>query len=122
MATQKKDTTYSRNEKCINECDLTYVIAKIGGRWKLQILSKLDGKTLRYSALKKEFPHTTERMLALQRKGLEQDNLISRTVYAEVPPRVEYELTDIAKELIPIFAHLSTWGNRHKEVVKEKSN
>jgi DNA-binding HxlR family transcriptional regulator len=115
MAKRKVDSTYSRNEKCIVECDLTYVIGMISGRWKLQILSELEGRTLRYSDLKKAFPHTTERMLALQLKGLEQDGLVTRSVYAEVPPRVEYELTPETIELIPIFEQLSAWGNKHRE-------
>jgi DNA-binding HxlR family transcriptional regulator len=121
MAKRKEDSTYSRNEKCIVECDLTYVIGMIGGRWKLQILSELENRTLRYTDLKKAFPHTTERMLALQLKGLERDGLIKRTVYAEVPPRVEYELTEATKELIPIFEQLSAWGNKHREDEKAKT-
>lgn len=121
MAKRKEDSTYSLNEKCIVECDLTYVIGMIGGRWKLQILSELEGRTLRYSDLKKAFPHTTERMLTLQLKGLEQDGLVKRTVYAEVPPRVEYELTQATMELIPIFEQLSAWGNKHrKEEVRRR--
>jgi DNA-binding HxlR family transcriptional regulator len=114
MTKRKNDSTFSRNEKCIVECDLTYVIGMIGGRWKLQILSELEDRILRYSDLKKAFPHTTERMLTLQLKGLEQDGLIKRTVYAEVPTRVEYELTEATKELIPIFEQLSAWGKLHR--------
>jgi DNA-binding HxlR family transcriptional regulator len=119
MARRKEDSTYSRNEKCIVECDLTYVIGMIGGRWKLQILSELENKTLRYGDLKKAFPYTTERMLALQLKELEQDGLVKRTVYAEVPPRVEYQLTQATTELIPVFEQLSAWGKKHRK--KEKS-
>ena len=116
MADRKKNSTYSRNEKCIIECDLTYVVSKIGGRWKLQILSMLEGKKLRFSELKKEFSFTTERMLTLQLRALEQDGLVKRTVYAEVPPRVEYELTEMAVELGPIFKQLSDWGGKHRSL------
>ena len=114
MAIRKKTSTYSRNEKWMEDCDLTYVIGKIGGRWKLQILSALEEKKLRFTDLKKEFSLITERMLTLQLRALEQDGLIKRTVYAEVPPRVEYELTDLAVELTPILEQLSAWGNKHK--------
>ncbi|HEY5745123.1 MAG TPA: helix-turn-helix domain-containing protein [Chryseolinea sp.] len=119
MAVRKKNSTYSRNEKCIIECDLTYVVSKIGGRWKLQILSMLEEKKLRFSELKKEFSFTTERMLTLQLRALEQDGLVKRTVYAEVPPRVEYELTEMALELGPIFKQLSDWGGKHRSLTKK---
>jgi DNA-binding HxlR family transcriptional regulator len=111
---RKKNSTYSRNEKTIIECDLTYAIHKIGGRWKLQIMSILEENKLRFSELKKEFPLITERMLTLQLKALEKDGLIKRTVYAEVPPRVEYELTSMAVELEPILKQLSEWGGRNR--------
>ncbi|MEJ1237432.1 helix-turn-helix domain-containing protein [Chryseolinea sp. T2] len=115
MATEKKDTTYARNEKHVFNCDLTYVIAKIEGRWKLQLLSKLEEGKLRFTDFKKEFSFITERMLTLQLKALEQDGLIKRTAFAEVPLRVEYELTEIASELFPIFKQLSEWGSKHRE-------
>ena len=118
MATRKKNSTYSRNEQCIIDCDLTYVVYKIGGRWKLLILSKLENKKLRFSELKKEFSYITERMLTLQLRALEQDGLVKRTVYAEVPSRVEYELTAMALELGPIFKQLSDWGNKHRNLIK----
>jgi DNA-binding HxlR family transcriptional regulator len=119
MATRKSSSTYSRNEKWIADCDLTYVIAKIGGRWKLQILSALEGNTLRFSDLKKAFSMMTERMLTLQLKALESDGLVKRTVYAEVPVRVEYELTPLAVELWPVLDQLSAWGNKHRQQTGE---
>ncbi|WP_343306825.1 helix-turn-helix domain-containing protein [Chitinophaga niabensis] len=115
MATRKKDSTYSSNERWIIECDLTYAVNKIGGRWKILILDKLAGRRLRFSELKKEFPLITERMLTLQLRALEEDGMVKRTVYAEVPPRVEYELTEMAAEIGPIFKQLSIWGSKHRE-------
>jgi DNA-binding HxlR family transcriptional regulator len=115
MGTRKINSTYTRNEKCIIDCDLTYAVNKIAGRWKLQILGKLENKTLRFTELKKEFSYMSERMLTLQLKALEKDGLIKRTVYAEVPPRVEYELTERAIELGPILKQLSDWGSKHKQ-------
>jgi DNA-binding HxlR family transcriptional regulator len=121
MIVRKKNSTYSRNEKCIIECDLTYAINKIGGRWKLQILSELENGKRRFSELKKEFSFATERMLALQLRALEQDGLVKRTTYAEVPPRVEYELTEMAIELQPLLKELSTWGKKHRVAHKVES-
>jgi len=119
MAARKKNSTYSRNEQWIIDCDLTYAVHKIGGRWKLPILNSLDGKKLRFSELKKEFSYITERMLTLQLKALEEDGLIKRTVYAEVPPRVEYELTEMGMALDPILKLLSEWGGKQRNFVKE---
>jgi DNA-binding HxlR family transcriptional regulator len=120
MAGRKKNSTYSRNEKSIIECDLTYAINKIGGRWKLQLLSSLENKKRRFSELKKEFSFITERMLTLQLRALEQDGLVKRTVYAEVPPRTEYELTEMAVALAPLLKQLSDWGNKHRSVTKNE--
>jgi DNA-binding HxlR family transcriptional regulator len=116
MAARKKNSTYTRNEQHIIECDLTYAVHKIGGRWKILILDKLESGKLRFSELKKEFPYITERMLTLQLRALEEDGLVKRTVYAEVPPRVEYELTAMTLELVPIFKQLSAWGNRQRRL------
>lgn len=112
MSIRKTSSTYTRNEQCLINCDLTYAVHKIGGRWKLLILSKLQKGRSRFSDLKKEFSYITERMLALQLRALEQDGLITRKAYAEMPPRVEYELTDMAKLLLPVLDQLSNWGNK----------
>lgn len=114
MAARKENSTYTLNEKIIIECNLTFAVNKIGGRWKILIIDKLAGNKLRFNELKKELPYITERMLTLQLRALEKDNLVKRTVYAEIPPRVEYELTDMALEFIPIFRQLSKWGGKYK--------
>jgi DNA-binding HxlR family transcriptional regulator len=116
MADRKLNSTYTRNEQCIIECDLTYAVNKIGGRWKLQILSMLENKKCRFNELKKEFSHMSERMLTLQLRAMEQDGLLKRSVYAEVPPRVEYELTGLAIELGPILKQLSVWGRKQRNI------
>jgi DNA-binding HxlR family transcriptional regulator len=116
MAKRKENSTNMLNENYITgSCNLTYAVCKIGGRWKLLILCKLENGKLRFSELRNQINGITERMLTLQLRELEKENLVKRTVYAEVPPRVEYEMTDIAKELIPIWNQLSEWGQKHKE-------
>jgi DNA-binding HxlR family transcriptional regulator len=105
MAQRKKASTNSINRKMMNDfCGMVYAIDILGGRWKLLILYKLENKTLRFKDLKKIIPNITERMLTLQLRELEKNQLVQRTVYAEVPPRVEYTLTDSGKMLIPIYA------------------
>lgn len=118
MAARKKNSTYTRNEEHIIECDLTYAVNKINGRWKILIISKLESGKMRFGELKKEFPYMTERMLTLQLRAMEQDGLVKRTVYAEVPPRVEYELTEMALAFGPIFKQLSEWGGKYRLPVK----
>ena len=118
MTARKENSTYTFNEKFITDCDLTYAANKIGGRWKIVILDKLGNKKLRFGELRKEFPYISERMLTLQLRALEQDDLVKRTVFAEVPPRVEYELTPMAMEFLPIFCQLSAWGKKNKALNK----
>ncbi|RQO70075.1 transcriptional regulator [Pedobacter sp. KBW06] len=118
MAARKKNSTYTRNEEHIIECDLTYAVNKINGRWKILIISKLESGKMRFGELKKEFPYMTERMLTLQLRAMEQDGLVKRTVYAEIPPRVEYELTEMALAFGPIFKQLSEWGGKYRLPVK----
>ena len=116
MAKLKESSTNSRNRRFFTSCDMTYAVQIIGGRWKILILSALDKEAKRYSQLKKELPGITERMLTLQLREMETDGIVHRTVYPEVPPRVEYTLTGIGRELLPICAQLHLWGGRHRKV------
>ena len=118
MAKIKENSTNSHNRKFLTDCDLTYAIQLRGGRWKLLILMRLEGGTRRFGELKKNIPNITERMLTLQLRELEADGLVTRRVFAEVPPRVEYELTGIGRELIPICGVLDKWGARHRKVAR----
>ncbi len=119
MAKRKENSTNSINELYITqECNLTYAVCKIGGRWKLLILCKLEDGRLRFSEIRKRINGITERMLTLQLREMEKEGLVKRTVYAEVPPRVDYELTEIAKELIPIWRQLDKWGEKHRELIQ----
>nr|WP_317038850.1 helix-turn-helix domain-containing protein [Chryseobacterium sp. Leaf405] len=81
-------------------------------------MCKLEDGKLRFSEIRKLIPNITERMLTLQLSDLEKEGLVKRTVYVEVPPRVDYELTEIATDLIPIWRQLENWGAKHKKVTK----
>ncbi|MBT2619518.1 MULTISPECIES: winged helix-turn-helix transcriptional regulator [Chryseobacterium] len=118
MGEIKENSTNSINRKYIQECDLSYAVCKIGGRWKLLILNQLKDNKLRFSEVRDRICGITERMLTLQLRELEKESLIKRTVYAEVPTRVDYELTDIARELIPIWEVLEKWGEKHRKLIK----
>ncbi|GIV45787.1 MAG: transcriptional regulator [Ignavibacterium sp.] len=87
----------------------------IGGKWKMPILWRLKDKSWRYSELKKSIGKITHKMLAQQLKELEEDGLISRKVYASVPPKVEYSITEKGKTTIPIIDSLRNWGENFKD-------
>lgn len=90
-------------------CPVDYTLKMIGGKWKPLILHRLHAGTLRFGQLQRLVPHVTQRVLTLQLRELERDGLITRKVYPEVPPRVEYDMTEPAKALMPILDALGDW-------------
>ncbi len=88
-------------------------LSMIGGRWKPAILYSLTDGRQRYSALRKGIPRVSERMLVKHLRELELDGLVRRIVYPEVPPRVEYELTERSTDLLPVLNLLSEWGYKN---------
>jgi len=91
-------------------CPTEATLAVIGGRWKVPILWNLQDGLQRFGELNRLLPGITQKMLTQQLRELESDGLILRTVYAEVPPRVEYSLTDLGVSLRPVLATLTSWG------------
>jgi len=91
-------------------CAMDVTMHFIGGKWKTVVLWYLRKERKRFSELKKLIPNITEKMLSLQLKELEKDGIVSRKAYAEVPPRVEYFLTDFGKSLIPMLEEIALWG------------
>ena len=86
----------------------------IGGKWKPLIIYELSDETLRFSQLlERVTPRITQRMLTKELRALEEDGLITRKVYAQVPPKVEYSLTKKGKSLMPILDQLCEWGYEH---------
>jgi DNA-binding HxlR family transcriptional regulator len=112
---RKTTSTNTINKKQLEaDCGMAYAIALLSGRWKLSILGFLRGREkLRYGAFRKLMPDITERMLITQLKALEQDGLITRFAYPEVPPRVEYALSAKGKSLKKVLDAMSAWGERH---------
>ena len=91
-------------------CPVETTIDLIGGKYKALILWHLSGGTLRFSQLQKLITSATPRMLTLQLRELENQHLIARKVYAEVPPRVEYSMTELGRSLMPILTAMRDWG------------
>lgn len=94
-------------------CPVEATLELIGGKWKGIILYYLLDGRLRFSELKRAIGCVTQRMLTKQLRELEASGLVNRIVYAEVPPRVEYELTKEGKSLKPILSSLKKWGETH---------
>lgn len=95
----------------INIKPFAYAISLINGKWKKHILFWLWKKeVLRYSELKRLLGKVTHKMLSNQLKELEEDGIIIRTEYPQVPPKVEYSLSDLGKSMMPILQSLCTWG------------
>jgi DNA-binding HxlR family transcriptional regulator len=96
------------------QAEFRRAVGMINGRWKLEILWILSHGTRRFGELKRGLPGITQHMLTAQLRALERDGLIKRTVFAEVPPRVEYENTDAARRLRPIFVEIVKWAEEHE--------
>ncbi|TCR61392.1 helix-turn-helix domain-containing protein [Bosea sp. BK604] len=102
---------------CSPGCPVEAALGLIGGKWKGILLYHLFEGTLRFNAIRKRLPGLTQRMLTAQLRELEADGLIVRTVFAEVPPRVEYSLSPKGRTLEPVIMALKAWGDEH--VLKE---
>jgi DNA-binding HxlR family transcriptional regulator len=105
------------------ECDMTLrcpveaCLEVIGGKWKAVILFHLLGGTKRFNQLRRLLPKVTQRMLTRQLRELEQDGLVEREIYAEVPPKVEYSLSESGRSVEPILRMLQQWGTEYLEQI-----
>jgi DNA-binding HxlR family transcriptional regulator len=100
--------------------EMRRAFALLSGKWKLEIMWLLNQRLYRFNELRKAIPGITQHMLTAQLRELEADGLISRTVFAEVPPRVEYEITAKARGLGPTMEALTAWWNEHGRSVPER--
>ena len=91
-------------------CPTETALEVIGGKWKGMVLFYLIDSTRRFNELRRLIPNVTQRMLTKQLRDLEAHGIVHRKVYPEVPPRVEYTLTDIGKKLVPTIKSLEKWG------------
>lgn len=95
-------------------CSTEIALEIIGGKWKLVILHNLFEGTKRFGELRRAMPHVTQRMLTRQLRELEEDEIVHREVYTQVPPRVEYSLTELGRTLEPIVTRIDEWGERYR--------
>lgn len=99
--------------KCTGVCPVETTLKVIGGKWKILILFHLHDGAKRFSELRRAMPMVTEKMLTKQLKELTKDGVISRKVYPQVPPKVEYSVTRYGNTLHPIIHAMCRWGLEH---------
>ncbi|MCI6022341.1 MAG: helix-turn-helix transcriptional regulator [[Bacteroides] pectinophilus] len=98
------------------ECPVATTVALIGSKWKILIIRNLLVRPWRFNELKKDLEGISQKVLTDSLRSMEEDGLITRTVYPEVPPRVEYALSDLGRSLKPILDAMVEWGNAYKNM------
>jgi DNA-binding HxlR family transcriptional regulator len=101
----------------LENCPTRQVLDRIGDKWSVLVMGLLLGRTMRFSQLKRDIMGISQKMLTQTLRGLERDGLISRTLYAEVPPRVEYALTPLGQSLGGLITALQQWADQNIESV-----
>ena len=98
------------------ECPVATTLQLIGSKWKLLIIRNLLQRPCRFNELKRDLTGISQKVLTDSLRSMEEDGLITRTVYPEVPPRVEYALSDLGQTLKPILDSMVEWGNAYKQM------
>jgi len=107
----------------VSECPCEYALRYVGGAWKILIVAHLvRGKIRRHAELKRSLRGITAKMLTQQLREMEHDGLIERTVYAEVPPKVEYKLTPLGETLLPVLEAMYAWGAKTRTARAQLGN
>ena len=106
----------SEEKKELPACPVETTLTLIGDKWKVLILRDLMTGTKRFGELKKCVGNVSQKVLTVQLRAMEANGLVHREVYAEVPPRVEYSLTDLGRSLKPILDAMWNWGENYKSM------
>ena len=107
-----------KSVKDLPACPVETTLTLIGDKWKVLILRDMMPGTKRFGELKKSIGNVSQKVLTAQLRAMEESGLLTRTVYAEVPPRVEYTLTELGKSLKPILDALWNWGEEYKAALR----
>ncbi len=99
-------------------CSMELTLDIIGGKWKPVIIWHLGKKTMRFNELRRSIPNITQKMLTQQLRALEESQLINRVIYNQIPPKVEYSLTDYGRNLLPVLTNLCEWGINYSSLVR----
>jgi DNA-binding HxlR family transcriptional regulator len=107
-----------RNAHVTEDCRaISSVLARIGDKWSVLIVGQLGSGPVRFNELKRDIGGISQRMLTLTLRGLERDGLVTRTIYPNVPPRVEYALTPLGRSLLEPVNALADWALKHKQEI-----
>lgn len=99
------------------ECPVATTVQMVGSKWKLLIMRNLLQRPWRFNELKKSLAGISQKVLTDSLRSMESDGIITRTVYPEVPPRVEYSLSDLGESMRPIIASMEEWGKNYKNQI-----
>jgi DNA-binding HxlR family transcriptional regulator len=104
-----------KNDELIESCPVATTVNLIGSKWKLLIIRNLLVRPWRFNELQKSLDGISQKVLTDSLRAMEKDGIIKRTVYPEVPPRVEYELTELGQSLKPVLDSMQNWGQNYKD-------
>ena len=101
------------------ECPVATTLQLIGNKWKILILRNLMARPWRFNEMLRSIPGISQKVLTDNLRALENDEIITRTVFPEVPPRVEYALSDLGESMRPIIKAMEAWGTEYQQLVRE---
>lgn len=102
-------------------CPVATTVQLIGSKWKILIIRNLMGRPWRFNELKKDLDGISQKVLTDSLRSMEEDGIVTRTVYPEVPPRVEYVLSELGESMRPIIKAMEIWGTEYKEKYAKKT-
>ena len=102
-------------------CPVATTVQLIGSKWKILIIRNLMGRPWRFSELKKDLDGISQKVLTDSLRSMEEDGIVTRTVYPEVPPRVDYALSELGESMRPIIKAMEIWGTEYKEKYAKKT-
>ena len=112
-----RNTDVSVQVSDTDDCPVREVLDRVGGKWSVQIMVAATSGPVRFSELERSIDGISRRMLTLTLRNLERDGLLVRTVYPTVPPKVEYTLTEMARELQQSLVTMNLWAERHRSAI-----
>jgi DNA-binding HxlR family transcriptional regulator len=120
MNTPQEGTPMSPRNNRVERCPaVREVLNRVGDKWSVQIVSLLGDGPMRFSELRRSIEGISQRMLTLTVRGLERDGIITRTVFPEIPPRVEYELTKLGNTLLEPIQGLAEWAEKYRTSIQD---
>lgn len=109
---------HMRRKEDLPECPVATTVSMIGNKWKLLIIRNLQARPWRFNELQRNLEGISQKVLTDSLRSMEADGIITRTVYAEVPPRVEYALSELGDSLCPVMDEMKKWGLMYKNLAK----